>query len=186
MPFLEDFAPSFILTQICHWVKPLIKESSCDIPDVVIDRAHRTGKGYNDRKNVRSKSIIVRFTTIRNKTIFYLSRANLKNNNNKKLKLDLTKNRYKIFTKAIETVKSYGNVSYAIRGGSRTAVTSKMERFVMIVNGWKPLTILTKRSILNLAAVLDPPLVMVDIKCRLKVVFKDGSDKLFTDNISLK
>ena len=174
------------LQKLFHKVKPLIKESSCDIPDVVIDRAHRTGKGYNNRKNVRSKSIIVRFTTIRHKTIFYLSRANLKNNNNKKLKLDLTKNRYKIFTKAIETVKSYGNVSYVIRGGSRTTVTSKMERFVMIVAGWKPLTILTKRSILNLATVLDPLLVMVDINCRLKVVFKDGSDNLFTDNMSLK
>ena len=44
------------------------------------------------------------------------------------------------------------------RGGSRTAATSKMERFVVIVNGWKPLTIITKRSILDVAAVLDPPL----------------------------
>ena len=44
------------------------------------------------------------------------------------------------------------------RGGSRTAGTSKMERFVIIVNGWKPLTIITKRSILDVAAVLDPSL----------------------------
>ena len=44
------------------------------------------------------------------------------------------------------------------RGGSRTAATSKMERFVIIVNGWKPLTIITKHSILDVAAVLDPPL----------------------------
>ena len=44
------------------------------------------------------------------------------------------------------------------RGGSRTAATSKMERFVIIVNGWKPLTIITKRSILDVAAALDPPL----------------------------
>ena len=44
------------------------------------------------------------------------------------------------------------------RGGSRTAATSKMERFVIIVNGFQPLTIITKRSILNVAAVLDPPL----------------------------
>ena len=43
-----------------------------------------------------------------------------------------------------------------IRGGSRTAATSKMERFVMIVNGFQPLTIITRRSILNVAAVLDP------------------------------
>ena len=45
------------------------------------------------------------------------------------------------------------------RGGSRTAATSKMEHFVMIVNGWKPLTIITKYSILDVAAVLDLPLI---------------------------
>ena len=56
------------------------------------------------------------------------------------LELDLTKNRNKIFTKAIETVKSYDNVNY----------------------------------------------VMADINCRLKVVFKDGRGKFFTDNMSLK
>ena len=35
-----------------------------------------------------------------------------------------------------------------------------MERFVIIVNGWKPLTIVTKRSILDVTAVLDPPLII--------------------------
>ena len=44
------------------------------------------------------------------------------------------------------------------RGGSRTAAKSKMERFVITVNGWKPLTIITKRSILDVEAALDPPL----------------------------
>ena len=44
--------------------------------------------------------------------MFYWSRANLKNN--VKLKLDLTKNRYNIFTKATETVKSYDNVNYVM------------------------------------------------------------------------
>ena len=47
-----------------------------------------------------------------------------------------------------------------IRGGFRAAATSKLERFVIIVNGWKPLTIITKRSVLDVAAALDPPLVM--------------------------
>ena len=70
--------------------------------------------------------------------MIYRTRANLKNN--VKLKLDLTKNRYKIFTKAIETVKRYDNVNY----------------------------------------------VMVDINCRLKVVFKDGSGKFFTNIMSFK
>ena len=45
-----------------------------------------------------------------------------------------------------------------LRGGSRAAASSKMECFVIIDNGWKPLTIITKHSILNVAASLDPPL----------------------------
>ena len=44
------------------------------------------------------------------------------------------------------------------RGRSRTAAISKMEHFVIIVNGFQPLAIITKRSILDVAAVLDPPL----------------------------
>ena len=34
-----------------------------------------------------------------------------------------------------------------------------MELFVIIVNDWKPLTIITKSSILDVADVLDPPLI---------------------------
>ena len=45
-----------------------------------------------------------------------------------------------------------------VRGRSRAAATSKMECFVIIVNGWKPLTIITKHSILDVAVALDPPL----------------------------
>ena len=33
-----------------------------------------------------------------------------------------------------------------------------MERFVIIGKGWKPLTIITKHSILDVAAALYPPL----------------------------
>ena len=47
------------------------------------------------------------------------------------------------------------------RGGSRAAATSQMECFVIIVNGFQPLIINTKRSILDVAAVLDPPLSQV-------------------------
>ena len=52
---------------------------------------------------------------------------------------------------------------YFFRDGSRTAATSKVELFVTIVIGWKPLTIITKSSTLNIAVVLDltllfPPL----------------------------
>ena len=47
----------------------LIKETNFHIPDVVTDRAHRTGKGYND------KNIYARFTTFRQKAMLYLTRA---------------------------------------------------------------------------------------------------------------
>ena len=36
--------------------------------------------------------------------------------------------------------------------------TSKIEHFVIIINGSKPLTVITKSSILDVAAVLDPSL----------------------------
>ena len=48
-----------------------------------------------------------------------------------------------------------------LRGGSRAAAISKMEHFVIMVNGFQPLTIITKRSILDVAAVLDPPLKLI-------------------------
>ena len=40
-------------------VKSLIMEFGCEIPDVVIDRAHRIGRGYQDKtRNVPCKTII--------------------------------------------------------------------------------------------------------------------------------
>ena len=44
------------------------------------------------------------------------------------------------------------------KGRSRTVATCKMEHFVITVNGYKPLTIVTKSSIVDVAAVLYPPL----------------------------
>ena len=49
--------------------------------------------------------------------------------------------------------------SHGIRGGSRTAATSKMEHFVIIVNSFQSLTIITKHPILDVAAALDPSLI---------------------------
>ena len=67
------------------------------------------------------------------------------------------------------------------RGGSRVAATSKMECFVVIVNGFQPLTIITKHSIcfqpltiitkhsiLDVAAALDPSLILL---CYLHLSF---------------
>ena len=44
------------------------------------------------------------------------------------------------------------------RGGSRIAATPKVELFATIVNGFQPLTVITKSSALDVAAVQDPPL----------------------------
>ena len=51
-----------------------------------------------------------------------------------------------------------GRLDPGTRGGSRAAATSRMECLVIIVNGFQPLTIVTKHSILDVAAALDPPL----------------------------
>ena len=51
----------------------------------------------------------------------------------------------------------------SIRGGSRTAATSKMEHFVIILNGWEPLTIVTKTPSLMLQH-LYPPLLILPIR----------------------
>ena len=51
-------------------------------------------------------------------------------------------------------------VKSIIRDGFRSAATCKMESFVIIVNCWKPLTIITKCSILDVAAALDLPLIV--------------------------
>ena len=50
------------------------------------------------------------------------------------------------------------------KGGSRTAETSKMELFLITVNGLQLLTIISKFSIWDVAAVLDPPLVKKYVK----------------------
>ena len=47
-----------------------------------------------------------------------------------------------------------------IRSGPRTTATSKVELFLIIFNGFQPLTIVTKSSTLDVAAVLDLPLLM--------------------------
>ena len=62
------------------------------------------------------------------------------------------------------------------RGGSRTAATSKMELFVIIVNGCQPLTIITKCSILDVAAVLDPPLTPLSNR---DFIIKSNQNELF-------
>ena len=88
--------------EVLEKVKCLVSESGCNIPDAVIDRAHRIGKGYTDKKsNLSCKSS---FTTFHHRTMLYRNRNKLKK---AKVKLDLTKTKYDIYTDAINFVKNY-------------------------------------------------------------------------------
>ena len=67
----------------------------------------------------------------------------------------------------IEDVKKWlKKKTFKFKAGSRIAATSKVELFVIIVYGWKPLTIIIKSSTLDVAAVLDPPLNILQIRTR--------------------
>ena len=56
-------------------VTSMYKEADLDILDVVIDRTYRMGNEYVDNlKNVKCKSIIVRFTTFRHQTRSYCAK----------------------------------------------------------------------------------------------------------------
>ena len=62
--------------------------------------------------------------------------------------------------RSVEIDQRYVSLCVTFRGGSRTAATSKMEHFAIIVSSLQSLTIITKRSILDVLAVLDPPLTL--------------------------
>ena len=99
--------------EVFEKVQSMIHETECDIPDVVIDRAHRIGNGYKDRKTkILCKSIIVRFTTFRHRTMFYRNRNKLENN--AIVKLDLTRKSYMTFMRALESVKKVTIVDYVM------------------------------------------------------------------------
>ena len=73
----------------------MCKEASVDIPDTVIDRAHRIGKTYTENKTKKScKSIILRFTTFRHRT------------------MDLTKKRYSLLMSANKFVANHDSVKF--------------------------------------------------------------------------
>ena len=52
-----------------------------------------------------------------------------------------------------------------------------MEHFVIIVNGWKLLTITTKSSNLDAAAVLDPPLDWTTLNMQRIMQFKKAFNR---------
>ena len=66
VPMTENETSSDVLQN----VKSIIEESSSEIPDVAIARAHRISKAYTDKTSgVKCESIIVLFKTFRHRTV---------------------------------------------------------------------------------------------------------------------
>ena len=81
-------------------------------------RTHRIGCSYIGRiTNKKCKSIIMRFTTLQHRTLFYRARKS-----GLKVKLDLTKSRFNLWKKANDHVREiraiwfcYGDVNCCLR-----------------------------------------------------------------------
>ena len=58
-------------------------------------------------------------------------------------------------------IASYADDNAILRGGSRTPATSNVELYVIIVNGFQLLSIITKSSALDVAVVLGPSLTLL-------------------------
>ena len=86
-------------------------EAGVDIPNEVVDRAHRIGPSYTDKNlNVECKSVIVHFTTFRHRTM--ADRAKKKMKSGVRVKLDLTKSRYTLLTDANKVVNQNLDIKF--------------------------------------------------------------------------
>jgi uncharacterized coiled-coil protein SlyX len=83
-------------------VKRVITECGLSIPDEVIDRAHRIGKG-RVIAGKRCRQVIVRFSTFRHRTMLYQARIRTKNH---RIYLDLTKHRKQVLDEINTTIAS--------------------------------------------------------------------------------
>ena len=91
-------------------VGKFLGEACPDVPVSCIDRAHRIGSEYKSYRNKKKCcSIIVRFMSFRHRTMFYRNRKRLKD---VRIKLDLTKRRYKILKDAINLAKEHSDLNY--------------------------------------------------------------------------
>ena len=82
-------------------VKSIIEKSGCNIPDIALDRTYIIGK--NDPLEKIVIPVILRLTTFRHRTMFYPARKSLSKN---ELHLDLTKERFTLYQKTRDLVKS--------------------------------------------------------------------------------
>ena len=119
-------------------VKSVIEESRCDIPDIAQDCGHRIGKYDPSGKNVRP--FIVRFTTFRYRALFYRARKNLSKNG---VHLDLTKQRFTLYQKTRDLVKSKTFIKYVyvdVNRGFKVKFENNKESFFSSISELLDLT----------------------------------------------
>ena len=56
---------------VINLVKDCFAEADVDIPDTVLDRAHRIGPVYKDKSDQNIQGIIVKFSNLRYKSMLY-------------------------------------------------------------------------------------------------------------------
>ena len=89
-------------------VNEVIRKSGVDLPETVLDRAHRIGP-IKEVDGEKHQTIIVRFTTWRHRTMLYRKRKSIKD---VRIRLDLTKTKLATLLKAQEKAKDNPIVEY--------------------------------------------------------------------------
>ena len=77
---------------VIYLVKDCFGEADVDIPDTVLDRAHRIGPVYKDQSDQNIQGITVKSNNFRYRSMFYKNRKKLKEG--KRVRIGLTCNRY--------------------------------------------------------------------------------------------
>ena len=85
---------------VINLVKKSFTEVDVEISDTVLDRAHRVGAFYKYESDQNIQGIIVKFNNFRYRSMFYKNRKKLKQG--KRVRIDLTSNRYNILKKENE------------------------------------------------------------------------------------
>ena len=90
----------------------LCKEVDVNMPDTVIERAHRIGIAYVSNKSKKCcKSMILRFTTFGHRIMVYRAKKNMKGN--VRVKSDLEKKqRYNLITSGHKIVQNIKSVKF--------------------------------------------------------------------------
>ena len=95
--------------EVYHKIEHILSENDITIPENVLDRAHRIGPVIKDESGHETQTVIVRFSTFKHRKV-YKARKSIKDN--VRIRLDLTKYRYKLLRHSSDLVKNNENVKF--------------------------------------------------------------------------